>query len=368
VAHFAKSLERRVRRGFIRSLQWFPRRGSTDQITPGESPSILLIRHDRIGDAIISTPIFALLRKRFPAARIDLLLGRRNAAVASLLPFVDNCIVLPGSFSSALNIIARIRRTRYDVAINLLAKDSASGSLLSLFSGAATRIGFQGETASAYDILIPHPEQPVHIVSETSLLLAPLGIPPIGEEPQRTEDYLTLTLTDDLIESARQMVATAFSSDNPVVVVNISGSGPEKFWGADNYVRLAAAIRRIGLRAIFAGSPADREMVSQIARESNVQSLPPTDSYAEFAAMLSLADMIVTPDTSVVHLAAALHKPTVMLIASPSDFIPWRPWGTPHIVVRHNSSIASIAVEDVGTALFQLASETIGPAHSSPRP
>jgi ADP-heptose:LPS heptosyltransferase len=84
--------------------------------------------------------------------------------------------------------------------------------------------------------------------------------------------------------------------------------------------------------------------------------------------MLALADMIVTPDTSVVHLAAALRKPTVMLIASSSDFIPWRPWGTPHIVVRHNDTIASIPMEDVATAIFQLASETIGPAHSSPRP
>jgi ADP-heptose:LPS heptosyltransferase len=368
VAHFAKSLERRVRRGFIRSLQWFPRRRTPEQIKLAASPRILLIRHDRIGDAIISTPIFALLRQRFPNARIDVLLGRRNAAIATLLPFVDTCIVLPGSFSGSLNTIARIRRSRYDIAINMLAKDSASGSLLALFSGATTRIGFQGETASAYDILVPHPAQPAHIVSETSLLLEPLGIRPIGDEPERTDDYLSLLLPKELIESARRKVTHELSSDNPVVIVNISGSGPEKFWGIDNYVRLAGAIRRIGLRAIFAGSPADMELVSHIASESSARSLPPTDSYAEFAAMLSLADMIVTPDTSVVHLAAALRKPTVMLIASQSDFIPWRPWGTPHVVVRHNDVIASITVEDVGTALFQLASETIGPAYSSPRP
>ena len=77
MASMQKHIERWTRRAFIGSLGLLRgRRSDGREIGRLDAPRILLIRHDRIGDAIVSTPVMRLLRERFPDARIDILLDR----------------------------------------------------------------------------------------------------------------------------------------------------------------------------------------------------------------------------------------------------------------------------------------------------
>jgi heptosyltransferase-3 len=356
MAGIGKSLERSVRRA---TIAWLGRGGSrrerAAELALPSAPSFLLIRPDRIGDAIISTPLLMLLRERFPAARIDMLLGRKNRSAAELLPEIDGHPVLAGSTSEVFNTIRTIRGRRYDVAINLLANDSASGSLLMALSGARVRIGFRGEAEGVYDYVVEKPSTPIHIVRESSLLLAPLGISPIGEMPSRESEHLRIEIPDDALQGAKSRAAFLFTDNSRHrLIMNISGSSPEKFWGVEQYIELALRLRARGTESIIAGSPGDSQKVAAIAAGAGCSFLPPTPSLAEFAAMLSRADLIVTPDTSVVHLSAALRKPTVMLVASESAGSAWHPWGTRYQVVRHKESIPEIPVEEVERSIEKL--------------
>ncbi|MEE8486621.1 MAG: lipopolysaccharide heptosyltransferase family protein, partial [Gemmatimonadota bacterium] len=82
-----------------------------------DSPSILLVRMDRIGDAILTTPILAVLRDRFPEGSINILLGEKNRVVAPLLSNVDERIILQRG--QVFRTIRQLRRQRYDVVLNL---------------------------------------------------------------------------------------------------------------------------------------------------------------------------------------------------------------------------------------------------------
>ena len=322
-------------------------------------PRILLLRHDRIGDAIVSTPIVSLIRERFPAATIGLLLGRRNRAAASLIPGVDMVHSLDGRPRGYLAIAGELRRCRYDVVINLLAKDSASGALLTVLSGAGYRIGFQGEATTIYDRAIAHPKAPAHIVSETSLLLAPLGIAPIGSRPAMRAELLSITLPIDAqIAGLRFWEGIKRDIDSPRIVVNISASSPSKLWSDDHTRELLDWLRSDGATVAAAAAPPDHQRLEAIIGPGGHAALPVTSSLAEFAALLAPADIIITPDTSIVHIAAALARPVVMLSAS-SAARSWGPWGVPcRIVGGDDDSIASVSVSDVAAAYSSLRSET----------
>jgi ADP-heptose:LPS heptosyltransferase len=246
MASMQKHIERRIRRAFIGTLGLLRgREADTGAIARMAAPRILLIRHDRIGDAIVSTPVMTLLRERFPDARIDILLSAKNGAVAPILPAIDERILLGGSRESMLAAIRCVRRNRYDIAINLLVKDSASGALLTGLSGARFRIGFTGATANVYDIAVEHPATPMHIVRETSLLLAPLGIDAIGERPRSDAQRLSVAIPEEARSAARELLPELSGSDGePTVVLNISGSGPEKFWGVEQFTSCARSVRR----------------------------------------------------------------------------------------------------------------------------
>lgn len=370
MASLQKHIERRIRRAFIGSLGLLRGgRGDAGDLARLDAPRILLIRPDRIGDAIVSTPVMTLLRERFPAARIDILLGAKNGAAGPILPALDGTIMLGTSRETVIEAIRWMRRNRYDVAINLLAKDSASGALMTGLSRARIKIGFAGATDRVYDIAVERPEAPSHIVRQTTLLLAPFGIDPIGPEPGRAAERLSVAIPEPARDAAaRAMDGLIGREAENTIALNISGSGPEKFWGIENFAGLARELRTAGMTPLIAAAPADREPQELIATRSGAAMIPISRSYAEFAAMLDRAAMIMTPDTSVVHLAAALGKPTVMLVGTAATGTAWAPWGTASRVISGDGALGAISPRTVADAILDLRAATLSSLFPSTAP
>lgn len=364
-----KRLELLVRRSFIRILGR-PKRVSRapEAIDLPERPRILLLRHDRIGDAIVSTPIFALLRKRYPSARIEILLGRRNRATASLLPDIDEAIILPGSLTGFFKTVGLLRRRRYDLVINLLAKDSASGGMLAALAGARSRIGFEGELGALYDAAVPHPATPEHIVSETSRLLAPLGIPRIGPAPATMAEHLAIRITSDAASQAERLLAELNPiGASPRIAINISTPSESRRWDAGKTAELARRLSHAGVTTMIAATPGDGPAAHAIAAEAGVGVIPTTESFPAFAALLSKMDLIVTPDTSIVHLAAALGKPTVVLNTAEDAAAAWTPWGVPYRLLCGHGTVSTITVNEVESGLRSLIDEIAASSQPSTR-
>lgn len=344
---FAKRAERWLRRRLLWLLSRRPRPTSgatvsalTHSLT--HSPSILLIRPDRIGDALITTPTIQLLRERFPSATIALLLGAKNAAVAELMPEINRTHLLPVSAVGAWKVMRQIRRQRYDVVINLVANDSASAAAITAFSGGKWKIGFSGASSAIYSVAIPRPATPTHIVRETSLLLAPFGIPPIGPQPTHANQRLRVRVGQG-------------AGQRSMVLLNISGSEPSKYWGTEQFTTLGLLLRKRGMEVAVACKPGDLSFAEQIVAGTDIQLIPPTRSFAQFAERLAGAAMIVTPDTSIVHLSAALGKPTVVLAADAGSIAPWQPWGVPFRVVDGGGgSLTSIPATEALQAIIEL--------------
>jgi ADP-heptose:LPS heptosyltransferase len=105
------------------------------------------------------------------------------------------------------------------------------------------------------------------------------------------------------------------------------------------------------------GTPQDASEVRRVAFATGAQAVPPRSTLREFAAIVHEFDLLLTPDTAVVHLAAAWKVPTVALYRSDPTVAPWLPYNTPNRAVADPRGIPAISVDQVIAALEELIQE-----------
>jgi ADP-heptose:LPS heptosyltransferase len=106
------------------------------------------------------------------------------------------------------------------------------------------------------------------------------------------------------------------------------------------------------------GSPAYSADAAAIAAASGAGLMPPVSSFHDYAAMVREFDLLLTPDTSVIHLGAAWKIPTVGLYHQPEGApLPWYPYHSPYRAVLHPDGVERIRVADVQAAIAALVRE-----------
>ncbi|TYO99953.1 lipopolysaccharide heptosyltransferase II [Geothermobacter ehrlichii] len=294
-----------------------------DPETGGQDPgSILLIRPGGIGDAVLLSPAILALKEKFPSCRIDVLAERRNAQVFGLCPAVErvDCYDRGGT-------LLRVLRRRYDVVIDTEQWHRLSAVVVRLIRS-RLKIGFgTNERRRMFGHAVDYRHDRYEADSFFDLL-ASLGISPGPVEMP----FLTVP------EAARKEVAKLLSGlgGRPFVALFPGASIAERRWGGAKFRELAAAIVQQGRAAVVVGGPEDREVGDFI-----VEGLAPglnlagRTSLAGSAAVLSQAQMLVSGDSGVLHLAVGLGVPTVSLFG-PGIAEKWAPRGDRHVVIRRH--------------------------------
>ena len=329
--------------------------GAEDLLHLPAEPRILLIRMERIGDILVSVPVLRALRARYPQGRIDLLVSRANLAVHdAVAPFVDRIWCYEKTVGSAFGLLRTVRRAHYDVVVDLLDHPSATAQLVIRWCGAPAAVGLLHAESGLYTHAAPVLDRStVHPVERLAQLLLPFGIDPASQSLD-----LSYPLTPDDIETAQRTLGPTW---RPLRLgVNLSGREAGKQWGSANYIAVVRHVMSKDPRfaVSICGSPQDAAEVRRVAFATDAQAVPPRSSLKEFAAIVNQFDLLLTPDTAVVHLAAAWKIPTVALYHSDPAVAPWLPYNTPHRAVADPSGIPAIPVDRVITALEELIQES----------
>jgi ADP-heptose:LPS heptosyltransferase len=328
----------------------------------GPVPRILLIRLERIGDVLVSTPVIRALRTRYPAGIIDLLLSRANYPVQdAVAPFVTRVWCYDKTIRSALALMHALRRRRYDVIVDLVDNPSTTAQLIVRWCRPPAVVGLLHPESGLYTHAAPLLDRSsVHPVERLAQLLLPFGIDP---RSQTLDICYPLDPAD--LDQARD---TLGASLHPLRLgVNISGRGAGKNWGSANYIAVIEHLRRTDERFAVSvcGAPPDADQVKHVAESAGVQALPAMKSFREFAAVVRAFDLFLTPDTAALHLAAAGKVPTVGMYRENPEVAPWLPYNTPNRLVSDAQGIPAIGVDRVIAALEDLIRERFGsPAQS----
>lgn len=135
--------------------------------------------------------------------------------------------------------------------------------------------------------------------------------------------------------------------------MNVSSGTPTRRWAVDRYVEVIAAARARwpSLAVLVIGTPEERDRAAQVAAGTETRYVP-TRGVREAFALVATSDVVLTPDTSIVHAAAAFRRPAVAIfLAAKSSY--WVPYRTPSRVIDWpHDDLTDLPAEPVKTALL----------------
>lgn len=364
-----KPAELLLRRTVLGILRFVVKRGRPlPQDLDCSAKKYLFIRQDRIGDVLVSTPLLHALKARYPGATVDFLLSTNNHFVLLNEPLVRKLWVYEKTFVSAVKIILAIRKEQYDFVIDLMDNPSATSTVFCALSGGVWNVGLSKENAYSYDVVVPLlSRKETHIIDRLAMLLTVFGINP--EDADLKVHY-------NVLSENKGFAAEAFAkyrfANQRVIGINISPGEGTRFWGTENYQALI-----LWLRSTFQNSPilvlfqpSDRTVAQGIAKPfPEVILSPETRTFDQFSAMVERLWILITPDTSAVHLAAAFSIPSVVLyVQSNKDLRVWEPYGSrSETVVTEVDDLRTIPVQSVTEAVERLTTKATKKARTAQR-
>lgn len=323
-----------------------------------ETQRILILHFGGLGDTLMLTPALTALKQRFPSAKIDLVTLHEHVKTAfQNHSRIDRITTLPAysgpwiisrfaKRTGVRSIVATLRYypelvlrfglTRYDLGINfgLCDFDQRFGNAFLYCLGIAKRIGFAGVDEKLLTQSVPLSDGSQHRVDGYLELLKPVGIFAADKRYEysfsnRDIDNTQLVLRERGVDELR-----------PLAVIHPGGKlhVNSRRWPAKYFARVCDFLTREGFKVVLTGDKDDVAVCDEVARstESTTVSIAGSLTFSETAALLSLAELVITNDTATLHLSEAAQTPQVLSVFGPTDPSVLAPQNDRHIVFRSN--------------------------------
>jgi len=308
-----KRLEGYWRLFWIRALTRLMRRPTVATPDWASRPHrVLFLRHDRIGDMIVSTAVMRAIAESHPGIELDVLASPANAPVLDGAKYVRKVIVFDRRAPTSYMVAARrLRAGRYDAVIDcMVTAPSVTTLLLMLATDAPYRVGIAGHgNNDAINVTVPPAGGERLMAIELGALSAAFGVDPSARD-WRPE----LVISPQLKEAAAARWRSIGQGTGQRVLVNVSAGAASRQWQIEKYVSVIAHLRQrlpdAGVLVI--GAPNERNRVEDVAAKSGATPAG-TAFLNEAFALVATADFVFTPETSIVHAASAFRRPAVAL-------------------------------------------------------
>ena len=341
---------------------------------------LLVLAIRALGDVVLTTPIYRILKRAYPAGILDVVVERLYGDLLRGNPSLDEIYEIDRrrdtpralGWPAQARLIGALRRKRYDAVIDLFS--GPRSALMARLTGARCRIG-EDTRHRGRGLLYTHPipvkREEEHLVVQKLRLIQPL----VGEV---AEGPLELFLFPHEQAEAEARLHAAGARQGKVWIGLFPGAGwAHKRWPPDRFARLGDLLAvEWGAEIILLGGASDAvacEAVAAHMRRGPLVLCGPRSLRAT-AALISRLRLFVSNDTGPMHMAVALKVPTVALYG-PSNIKKYGPWGdsvqavssrlpcspcpqqedTCHLVGRvRQACMLDISVEEVREAIDRL--------------
>ena len=340
---------------------------------------ILIIALSGAGDVLMATPIIRWLKKAFPKSQIDciVMMGKASKKLLENNPDVSNVthfdFMKEGIFRSLL-FCSKLRKEKYDLSITTYPQGRYHYSAVSFLIGAKKRIGFHYETHPInLNKLFFHKtineDFKKHVVEHNLEVLKHLEIS-IEKNPKTSYN---------LTKNSKSFANNFFKKNNiKKAIVIHPGSGTLKNfilkrWLKERFAQLSYILAKKGYQILLVGGKEENELkesiisLSKLKKNKDIFNI--NEEFNNSSAIISKAKAVISNDSIIGHLSAALNVPVISLFGptSPENTSPYTknkivlckrpthipPWkhGQKHITPEQAHSMSLISVNDVLNAL-----------------
>ncbi len=297
---------------------------------------ILVLRYDRLGDMVVTTPIFDFLKKHCPNATIDVVASHRNAGLLAADSRIERVWHLDGTrkpldvLRSAWTLSQSIPH-EYDAVVCLVFHKTTLAGIIARWVGGRKAITItlghslrQEQYAALFSVLAPLEADGSCSMAELQLKIVShaLGVPYTQEDMQ----YRIA-----LGKKNRHYAERVFMpfQDRSVLLMNLSPGKAECRWTYEGYHHLCSMITQEfpDIAILLSAMPDEAEWAEELHQlyPDTTLYLRATGDVLDFCAVVERVDYVVTPDTSVVHIAQAFAKPMLALYSGIYYCKEWAP-------------------------------------------
>ena len=330
---------------------------------------VLVVRHDRIGDAIVTTPLLAFLRAAAPGAEVDVLASPANRAIVAADPNVARVIVNDHTWRGWWRALRELRRRDYDLVLSpIFGRGLREGMVAALAGGRrAARVSVvrPKRYAGFFSHLVRTPPWAMHMAQRVLVLGQRAIVAPPELATGGVERWpLRLVPEDASVERAEAFLDAARVAR--FVAVNVSAAEWFREWPPE---QCAATIRAVAARHpdvafVLTPPPGKSDAAARVVKAlAGVRAIvcPPSNDLLDLAALVARAAVVVTPDTANIHIASAMRRPVVALytpLGTPPSL--WAPLGVPHrsMMAPPDGPVGAIAPEAIARAIDELLRDT----------
>lgn len=290
---------------------------------------VLIVRLDRIGDVLLSTPVIKAVRGICPNAHIAFMARRHAIDILKGNPYLDEVIVYEKSgrekgFLRNMRFIRKLRRKKFDIA--LILHPTKRTHLIVSMAGIPERVGYNRKWGFLLTTRIPHTKQYglKHEIDYALDLLRYTGLDAKDRTLYMPIDAVAERHVDEMLED------NGIKKGDVCVAINPGASCVSKIWGADKFAGAADILNeKYGAKIVVVAGCADKARGDKVAAlmKSGCVNLSGKTSVAELASLLRRAKLFISNDSGPVHIACAVGTPVVAVFGRSDRGLSPRRWG-----------------------------------------
>ncbi|MDI6785366.1 MAG: lipopolysaccharide heptosyltransferase II [bacterium] len=299
---------------------------------------ILIVRFSSIGDIILTTPILKALKEKYPEAKLFYVTKKEYIKLVELFPCVDYifCLDSNNKIEGLFKLIKKINLEKIDLLIDL--HYSLRSIILYYFSFAKYKLHYSKyrfirflRIFFKWRLL----SKDIHVIDYYFKPLERLGINSNNREPE-------LRINKDTQERIKEYLKISGVTNNDLIIGICPGAKWEtKRWPINKFVELGdKLISRLNAKVILIGDLNDLligEKIEYLMMNKPINLIGKT-SLSELVALVKWCNIIITNDSSPLHVASSLKVPSISIFGPTTLDFGFGPYGEGHIVLEKDLS------------------------------
>lgn len=303
-----------------------------------------------IGDAVMSVPALKELRRIFPDAGITLHTRTWAEGVFADVPFIDELVTFDKGKWAAKDVYDNsqfLKGDAYDLAV--IFPNSFESALTSFLSSIPRRFGYNKDLRGLLltdPIAVPEWKNRRHEVFYYLNLVSEVEKRLLGRDTvSATEPDTRLSVPEPQQATARERLRSeGVDLYRPIVGIGVGSTNSlAKRWPIERFVSLIESIiSELDTHVVLLGSSSEVKVAHEVLQRISpgVTDLTGRTTLNDAMAIVSVADLMVSNDMGLAHIAAAVGAPTIVLFG-PTEPTTTRPWGENVTVLQRDARCGS---------------------------